>query len=97
LDHGGGDCGWWRQLGLFRENGHPDIARSNWVSIGFILLPFMVWAIPKRLSPEPWREWQGARPCVFTNCGMIWNGQGKVDYSFSVEPAVRDNRSPEWD
>ena len=27
------------------------------------------------------QEWHGPRPYVFTKCGMIWNGQGKVDYS----------------
>jgi aryl-alcohol dehydrogenase-like predicted oxidoreductase len=27
------------------------------------------------------QEWSGARPYLFTKCGMIWNQQGKVDYS----------------
>ena len=31
------------------------------------------------------QEWQGPRPYVFTKCGMIWNGQGNVDYSLRQE------------
>jgi len=26
-------------------------------------------------------DWKGARPYVFTKCGMIWDKEGKVDYS----------------
>lgn len=26
-------------------------------------------------------EWKGARPYVFTKCGMVWNDERKVDYS----------------
>ena len=31
------------------------------------------------------QEWEGPRPYVFTKCGMIWNAQGKVDYSVGME------------
>ena len=31
------------------------------------------------------REWKGARPYVFTKCGMVWNDQRKVDYSLRAE------------
>jgi aryl-alcohol dehydrogenase-like predicted oxidoreductase len=34
------------------------------------------------------REWRGQRPYVFTKCGMIWNAQGKIDYSLR-EKSVR--------
>jgi len=27
------------------------------------------------------REWKGDRPYVFTKCGMLWDEQGKIDYS----------------
>lgn len=30
------------------------------------------------------REWKGARPYVFTKCGMIWDSQGKIDYSLKA-------------
>ena len=36
------------------------------------------------------REWHGPRPYVFTKCGMIWNGQGKVDYSLRQESIRRE-------
>jgi aryl-alcohol dehydrogenase-like predicted oxidoreductase len=35
-------------------------------------------------------EWQGPRPYVFTKCGMIWNSQGKVDYSLRQESIRRE-------
>jgi aryl-alcohol dehydrogenase-like predicted oxidoreductase len=31
------------------------------------------------------REWKGPRPHVFTKCGMIWNDQGKIDYSLRAQ------------
>jgi aryl-alcohol dehydrogenase-like predicted oxidoreductase len=31
------------------------------------------------------REWKGARPYVFTKCGMVWNAQGKIDYALRAE------------
>lgn len=31
------------------------------------------------------KEWKGARPYVFTKCGMIWNEQGKIDYSLRAD------------
>ena len=34
--------------------------------------------------------WQGPRPYVFTKCGMIWNTQGKVDYSLRQESIRRE-------
>jgi aryl-alcohol dehydrogenase-like predicted oxidoreductase len=36
------------------------------------------------------RDWKGARPYVFTKCGMIWNGQGKIDYSLHKESLRRE-------
>jgi aryl-alcohol dehydrogenase-like predicted oxidoreductase len=34
------------------------------------------------------KEWKGARPFVFTKCGMIWDAAGKVDYSLR-EASIR--------
>jgi aryl-alcohol dehydrogenase-like predicted oxidoreductase len=34
------------------------------------------------------KEWTGARPFVFTKCGMIWDAAGKVDYSLR-EASIR--------
>jgi diketogulonate reductase-like aldo/keto reductase len=36
------------------------------------------------------QEWHGPRPCVFTKCGMVWNEQGRVDYSLRQESIRRD-------
>jgi aryl-alcohol dehydrogenase-like predicted oxidoreductase len=36
------------------------------------------------------QEWDGPRPYVFTKCGMIWNRQGKVDYSLREESIRRE-------
>ena len=36
------------------------------------------------------QEWHGPRPYVFTKCGMIWNAQGKVDYSLRQESVRRE-------
>jgi len=36
------------------------------------------------------QEWHGPRPYVFTKCGMVWNGQGKVDYSLRQESVRRE-------
>ncbi|MGA3285607.1 MAG: aldo/keto reductase [Verrucomicrobiota bacterium] len=36
------------------------------------------------------REWKGRRPYVFTKCGMIWNDEGKVDYSLRKESGRRE-------
>ncbi|MBV8588223.1 MAG: aldo/keto reductase [Verrucomicrobia bacterium] len=36
------------------------------------------------------QEWSGNRPYVFTKCGMIWNEQGKVDYSLRAESVQRE-------
>ena len=35
-------------------------------------------------------EWQGPRPYVFTKCGMIWDEQGKVDYSLRQKSVRRE-------
>ena len=35
-------------------------------------------------------EWKGPRPLVFTKCGMIWNEQGKIDYSLRRESVRRE-------
>jgi aryl-alcohol dehydrogenase-like predicted oxidoreductase len=34
------------------------------------------------------KDWKGARPHVFTKCGMIWDAAGKVDYSLR-EASIR--------
>lgn len=31
------------------------------------------------------REWNGARPHVFTKCGMVWNAQGQIADSLRAE------------
>src|SRR6516162_191153 len=36
------------------------------------------------------QDWQGPRPYVFTKCGLIWNAQGKVDYSLRQESIRRE-------
>lgn len=36
------------------------------------------------------REWKGQRPYVFTKCGMVWNGQGKIDYSLRAQSVRRE-------
>ncbi|HYG35417.1 MAG TPA: aldo/keto reductase [Clostridia bacterium] len=36
------------------------------------------------------REWKGARPYVFTKCGMIWNDQRQVDYSLRAASIRRE-------
>jgi aryl-alcohol dehydrogenase-like predicted oxidoreductase len=36
------------------------------------------------------QEWSGTRPYIFTKCGMIWNEQGKVDYSLRAESVQRE-------
>lgn len=35
-------------------------------------------------------EWKGARPYVFTKCGMIWNDERKVDYSLRADSIRRE-------
>jgi aryl-alcohol dehydrogenase-like predicted oxidoreductase len=35
-------------------------------------------------------EWKGARPYVFTKCGMIWNEAGRIDYSLRAESIRRE-------
>src|SRR5215471_7527812 len=36
------------------------------------------------------RDWKGTRPYVFTKCGMVWNQQGKIDYSLHKESLRRE-------
>jgi len=36
------------------------------------------------------REWKGARPYVFTKCGMLWDEQGKIDYSLRARSIRRE-------
>jgi aryl-alcohol dehydrogenase-like predicted oxidoreductase len=33
-------------------------------------------------------EWDGARPYVFTKCGMLWNDKGEISYSLHA-PSIR--------
>lgn len=36
------------------------------------------------------REWKGARPYVFTKCGMLWDDQGRISYSLRAESVRRE-------
>ena len=36
------------------------------------------------------REWKGARPYVFTKCGMLWNDQGGISYSLHADSVRRE-------
>jgi aryl-alcohol dehydrogenase-like predicted oxidoreductase len=35
-------------------------------------------------------EWPGARPFIFTKCGMIWDAAGKIDYSLRRDSVRRE-------
>src|ERR1700677_2185647 len=35
-------------------------------------------------------DWTGARPYVFTKCGMIWDKDSKVDYSLHADSIRRE-------
>ncbi len=36
------------------------------------------------------REWKGARPYVFTKCGMLWDTRGEIRYSLRAESVRRE-------
>ena len=36
------------------------------------------------------KEWKGARPHVFTKCGMIWDDAKKIDYSLHADSVRRE-------
>lgn len=36
------------------------------------------------------RDWKGARPYVFTKCGMLWDAQGRISYSLRAESVRRE-------
>jgi len=36
------------------------------------------------------REWKGARPYVFTKCGMLWNAKGEISYSLHAASVRRE-------
>ncbi|HXR05129.1 MAG TPA: aldo/keto reductase [Verrucomicrobiae bacterium] len=36
------------------------------------------------------REWRGARPYVFTKCGMLWNAKGEISYSLRADSVRRE-------
>ena len=36
------------------------------------------------------REWKGARPCVFTKCGMLWNAGSEISYSLRAASVRRE-------
>ena len=38
-------------------------------------------------------SWRGTRPYVFTKCGMIWDKDGKVDYSLKADSVRRECES----
>ncbi len=44
----------------------------------------------ERVVARALREWRGPRPAVFTKCGMIWDGQGRIDYSLRAESVRRE-------
>ena len=35
-------------------------------------------------------DWSGARPYVFTKCGMLWDDQGTIDYSLRADSIRRE-------
>jgi len=35
-------------------------------------------------------EWKGARPYVFTKCGMLWNDRGEISYSLRADSVRRE-------
>ncbi len=35
-------------------------------------------------------NWKGQRPYVFTKCGMVWDDQGKIDYSLRADSVRRE-------
>jgi aryl-alcohol dehydrogenase-like predicted oxidoreductase len=36
------------------------------------------------------QEWKGARPYVFTKCGMLWDARGEIHYSLRAESVRRE-------
>src|SRR5690242_18029185 len=36
------------------------------------------------------REWKGARPYVFTKCGMLWDDKGEISYSLHAGSIRRE-------
>ena len=36
------------------------------------------------------RGWKGARPYVFTKCGMLWNDKGEISYSLRADSVRRE-------
>jgi aryl-alcohol dehydrogenase-like predicted oxidoreductase len=36
------------------------------------------------------REWKGARPYIFTKCGMLWNHKGEISYSLRADSVRRE-------
>ena len=36
------------------------------------------------------QSWSGARPYIFTKCGMVWDDAGKVDYSLKADSIRRE-------
>ena len=36
------------------------------------------------------RNWKGARPYVFTKCGMLWNAKGEISYSLHANSVRRE-------
>jgi aryl-alcohol dehydrogenase-like predicted oxidoreductase len=36
------------------------------------------------------REWKGARPYVFTKCGMLWDAKGEISYSLRADSVRRE-------
>ncbi len=36
------------------------------------------------------REWKGARPYVFTKCGMLWDDKGEIQYSLRGDSVRRE-------
>jgi len=36
------------------------------------------------------QEWNGARPYVFTKCGMLWNDKGEISYSLHADSIRRE-------
>ena len=58
----------------------------NWIDTA----PFMAWVIRRKSSRGRCSAWKGARPYVFTKCGMLWNDKGEISYSLHADSLRRE-------
>ena len=82
------------QFGWSTQDDHDSIAAIhralelgiNWIDTAAIYgLGHSEEVVAKALA-----QWQGDRPYVFTKCGMIWDKNGKVDYSLKADSIRRE-------